>query len=168
MTAAKITCYPTRLGVTRATIFEGLRGNPLAGMDGDRSGLPPPRSIPLPRGRTLVAVNDAQHPTPTPWLMGFPDPGLTLKDLQQRVFLNCRLGDYKAMKFLSCLASGRLVWLVSPTPADRPDLPLPVFGEIAAAITAAACHPALAGSAGLVVEDTATVFPSPPEEPPIQ
>lgn len=32
--------------------------------------LPPPRSIPLPPGRVVVVVNDAQRPTPTPWLMG--------------------------------------------------------------------------------------------------
>jgi len=32
--------------------------------------LPPERSIAVPPGRTVVVVNDAQRPTPTPWLLG--------------------------------------------------------------------------------------------------
>lgn len=32
--------------------------------------LPPERSITVPPGRTVVVVNDAQRPTPTPWLLG--------------------------------------------------------------------------------------------------
>jgi nickel-dependent lactate racemase len=32
--------------------------------------LPPEKSITLPPGRTVVVVNDAQRPTPTPWLLG--------------------------------------------------------------------------------------------------
>lgn len=30
---------------------------------------PGPRSLPLPRGRVLLVVNDAHRPTPTPWLL---------------------------------------------------------------------------------------------------
>jgi nickel-dependent lactate racemase len=41
-----------------------------AGVSPLRGGeLPSGRSIPLPAGKTVVIVNDAQRPTPTPWLM---------------------------------------------------------------------------------------------------
>jgi nickel-dependent lactate racemase len=32
--------------------------------------LPPARSISVPKGRTVIVVNDARRPTPTPWLLG--------------------------------------------------------------------------------------------------
>jgi len=38
---------------------------PLAAED-----LPAARSIPVPKGRTVIVVNDARRPTPTPWLLG--------------------------------------------------------------------------------------------------
>jgi nickel-dependent lactate racemase len=55
--------FPGGREVTRVTSLPEV--DPLEEHD-----LPPERSIAVPLGRTVIVVNDAQRPTPTPWLLG--------------------------------------------------------------------------------------------------
>ncbi len=54
--------FPDGWAVSRLPAAAGV--SPLSGGE-----LPASRSIPVPGGKTVVIVNDAQRPTPTPWLM---------------------------------------------------------------------------------------------------
>ncbi len=54
--------FPDGWAVSRLPAAAGV--SPLSGEE-----LPAARSIPVPGGKAIVIVNDAQRPTPTPWLM---------------------------------------------------------------------------------------------------
>jgi nickel-dependent lactate racemase len=51
--------------------------------------LPPPSSLPVPKGKTVVVVNDAQRPTPTPWLLERLDLDWKAGDIVVAVATGC-------------------------------------------------------------------------------
>jgi len=52
---------------------------------------PAPRSVAVPRGPLLVVVNDAQRPTPTPWLMGLLDCDFAAPDVRVAIATGCHV-----------------------------------------------------------------------------
>jgi len=53
----------------------------------------------------------------------------TLAAIEKRAHADYRLGDHKLLNFLRFTASGRRVWLISPSLAGQVDLPLPIIAD---------------------------------------
>jgi nickel-dependent lactate racemase len=77
-------------GETSVILPPGWRAERLAADPGAPPPNPPaPRSVPVPRGRLLVVVNDAQRATPTPWLLERLDCDWASPDVRVAVATGC-------------------------------------------------------------------------------
>jgi nickel-dependent lactate racemase len=114
-------------------------------------------------GGILILVADCPDGIGPPSFTQFLDSEATLAVIERRAREDYRLGDHKLLNFLRFTASGRRVWMVSPSLAGHSGLPLPVFGSVEAAILAAADILPASQRRALLIEDGATNTPFCPE-----
>ncbi len=113
-------------------------------------------------GGILALVADCPAGIGPPTFTQFLGSSPTLAAIERRASEDYRLGDHKLLNFLRFTASGRRVWLVSPTLAGQGGLPLPVFGSVEGAIGAAADLLAPPARRALLIEDGASLGALPP------
>jgi nickel-dependent lactate racemase len=113
-------------------------------------------------GGILVLVADCAAGIGPPGFTQFLASPPPLAALERLACTNYRLGDHKLLSFLRFVASGRRLWLVSPTLAGRSDLPLPIFASTDAALGAATDHLPRSARRVLLVEDSASLAFLPP------
>ncbi len=113
-------------------------------------------------GGVLVLVADCPAGLGPATFTQFLESPAKLAAGERRSADDYRLGDHKLLNFLRFTATGRRVWLVSPSPADLGGLPLPIFGSVESAINAATDLLAPSARRALLIEDGATLVPLPP------
>jgi nickel-dependent lactate racemase len=114
-------------------------------------------------GGILVLVADCPAGIGPSTFTQFLESPPTLEAAERRVGEAYRLGDHKLLNFLRFTASGRRVWLVSPSLAGQSGLPLPIFSSVETAIRAAADLLAQSARRALLIEDGASLTPLPPK-----
>ena len=82
--------------------------------------------------------------------------------MEQRARDDYRLGDHNLLNFLRFTASGRRVWLVSPSLDGQGGPPLPIYISVESAIRAAADLLPPSARRALLIEDAASLAAFPP------